>query len=119
MASRSNAPAYRVTIDGDRAIVHIPGNQFGSLAGESADRALLQLVDGIVQSQVALNFHQVDFLNSLGLTLLLTLHKRLVASGRRFAVLNLQPQVYEVLDVTRLNSVLDVGQQEAALQPSK
>ena len=37
-----------------------------------------------------------------------------VRSGRRLAILNLQPHVYEVFSVTRLNTLFDVRQQEAA-----
>ncbi len=114
MASRSSVSAFRVDIDGDQAIVRIPGRHFGTVDGDSADHALLQLIETVVQPQIALDFQKVYFLSSLGLSLLLTLHKRLAASGRRLAILNLQPHVYEVFDVTRLNSVLDVRLHEAA-----
>jgi anti-sigma B factor antagonist len=61
-----------------------------------------------------LGFSNVTFLTSLGLAMLLTLRKRLAEGGRRLAILNLQPHVYEVFSVTRLNTLFDVRQQEAA-----
>jgi anti-anti-sigma regulatory factor len=46
--------------------------------------------------------------------MLLKLRKRLVESGRRLVLLNLQPHIYDIFSVTHLTTVLDVRQQEAA-----
>src|SRR5579884_4000561 len=104
MASRSGAPSLRVDVDGNRAIVRIADEHFGTADGTFPGNALFELIDATAQPQIVLDFQKVYFLTSLGLALLLTLHKRLVASGRSLALLNLQPHVYEVFDVTRLNS---------------
>jgi anti-sigma B factor antagonist len=50
----------------------------------------------------------VTYLNSSALGLLLRLHKRLRDRGGRLVVSNLAPQVYEVFEVTRLNTLLDI-----------
>jgi anti-anti-sigma factor len=50
----------------------------------------------------------VTYLNSSALGLLLQLHKRLRARGGRLVVSNLAPQMYEVFEVTRLHTLLDI-----------
>jgi anti-anti-sigma regulatory factor len=40
--------------------------------------------------------------------MLVRLHKRVVASGGRLAVVNLRPHVREVFEATRLTTVFDV-----------
>ena len=114
MLSRSDDPSLDVNIEGDRAVVRISAPHFGSVDGEPADARLLSLIGELDQNLLALDFGNVNFMSSLGLALLLKLHKRLAASGRRLAVLNLQPHVYELFSVTRLDTVLDVRQQGAA-----
>jgi len=114
MLSRTDAPSLQVDIAGDRAIVHIPVREFGTVDGVPTDESLLAHIEEVQQTQLSLDFGQVRFVSSLGLAMLLQLNKRLTARGRRLALVNLQPHVYEVFSVTHLNTVLDVRQQEAA-----
>ena len=117
MASRSTAGPLRVDIDGDRAVIHIPDTRFGTPDGASADHRLLRLVEELDQPHLTLDFGAVDFLSSLGLETLLTVHKQLRARGGRLAVVNVRPHVYEVFAVTRVTTVLDVRGQEKAARP--
>jgi anti-anti-sigma factor len=114
MPSSSNASSLDLDIDGDRAVVRIPTTHFGALDREADDERLLSVLGQVEQSLLALDFGNVNFLTSLGLAVLVRLHKQLAANGRRLAVLNLQPHVYELFSVTRLDTVLDVRPQEAA-----
>ena len=114
MGSRTDAPSLWVDIEGDTAIVHIPTTRLGTVDGGPADERLFSLIEEVQQTQLSLDFGNVNFISSLGLAMLLALHKRLAESGRRLAIVNLQPLVYEVFSVTRLNTMLDVRQQEPA-----
>jgi anti-anti-sigma factor len=114
MASRSDVLPFDVNTSAERAVVLIPDGHFGTADGRSPDSNLFSLVEQLAQPEVALDFRNVYFLGSLGLTILLTLHKRLATDGRRLTVLNLQPHVYDVFAVTHLNEVLDVRPQQAA-----
>jgi anti-anti-sigma factor len=113
MLSRTDSP-FDLNIDGDQAIVRLPGAQFGTVERQPADEHLLSFIAHLQQPQLILDFGNVKFLTSLGLAMLLTLRKRLAEGGRRLVLLNLQPHVYEVFSVTRLNTVFDVRQQAAA-----
>ena len=114
MLSRAADPSLQLDIDGDNAIVHIPVRDFGTIDGGPADEQLFALIEELQQTRLSLNFERVRFVSSLGLAMLLRLNKSLTASGRLLAIVNLQPHVYEVFSVTRLNTLLDVRQQEAA-----
>ncbi len=108
------ASSLDLDIDGDHAVVRLRGTQFGTVGREPEDAHLLASIVGLQQRHLILDFSDVNFLTSLGLALLLTLRKRLAEGGRRLALLNLQPQVYEVFSVTRLDTLFDVRQPEAA-----
>jgi anti-anti-sigma factor len=114
MPSPNDTSSLDLDIDGDRAVVRIPATHFGAVDGAADDERLLSLLGELAQTHLSLDFGNVTFLSSIGLALLLRLHKCRAESGRRLAVLNLQPHVYELFSVTRLNTVLDVCPQEAA-----
>jgi anti-anti-sigma factor len=103
-----------LNINGDKAVVRLPAAQFGAADRQSDDERLLALIVGLQQQQLMLDFSNVRFLTSLGLAMLVRLRKRLAERGRRLAILNAQPHVYEVFSVTRLDTMLDVRQQGAA-----
>ena len=114
MLSGSTASSLPINIDGDSAVVRIPHSHFGTLDDGSADQRLLRLVSEINPSHLTVDLGAVAFLSSLGLTALLSIHKHLRARGGRLTVVNVRPHVYEVFAVSRLTTVLDVSQQEAA-----
>jgi anti-anti-sigma factor len=113
MASRADSPSLDLNIDGDQAVIRLPGAQFGTVEQQPDDERLIALVADLQQPQLVLDFSNIMFLTSLGLSMLLRLRKRLVERGRGLAILNLQPHVYEVFSVTHLNTVFDVRQQAA------
>jgi anti-anti-sigma factor len=114
MVSRAESPPFDLNIDGDKAVVRLPGAQFGTVERQPDDARLLSGIVELQQQHLILDFSNVKFLTSLGLAMLLTLRKRLADGGRRLAILNLHPHVYEVFSVTRLDTLFDVRQQEAA-----
>ena len=117
MASRSAAGPLRIDIDGDRAVIRIPEDSLGAPDGVAPDQRLLRLVDELDRPHLTLDFGAVDFLSSVGLGTLLTIHKQLRSRGGRLAVVNVRPHVYEVFAVTRVTTVLDVRGQEEAARP--
>jgi anti-anti-sigma factor len=74
---------------------------------------LYPLAEEMTESQLLLDCGNVDFLGSEALGVLLTLHKKLLARGRRFTVHGLAPELYEVFTATRLHQFLDVRTAEA------
>jgi anti-anti-sigma factor len=75
---------------------------------EAIGDELYRLAEERSSANLLLDFGKVGYLNSMALAKLVGLYTRLRASGRRLALENVSPHVYEVLHVTRLTMVLDV-----------
>jgi anti-anti-sigma factor len=108
MPSHSDASSLALDAECDRAVVRILAVQFGEADAER----LLSLLGKASQPVLALDFGSVAFLSSMGMASLVRLNKDLAAKGRRLAIVNLHPHIYEMFSVTGLHNVLDVRQQE-------
>lgn len=89
----------------DEASIQVIGEQLFSLVDEAGRRKIL------------LNFANVEFLSSAALGKLITLNKKLQAAGGRLILCNIDPQIYEVFEITKLNKLFNIQKEEqAALQ---
>ncbi len=78
---------------------------------------LFSLVDEAGRRKVLLNFGNVEYLSSAALGKLITLNKKLQAAGGRLILCNIDPQIYEVFEITKLNKLFNIHKEEqAALQ---
>src|SRR5262249_37251018 len=94
----------------DVTVAHFTGCKL-SLDEETLYRVhdqLLALTEEPSESDLLLDFGNVEYLTSTALGTLVNLHKKLLAGGRHMAIGNLNPQVHEVFVVTRLHKFLDV-----------
>jgi anti-anti-sigma factor len=80
----------------DEGAVHHARDQLAAIAEEPGGDRLL------------LDFGNVRYVSSAALDALVDLHRRLLGAGRRLALCNLRPRVYEVFAVTRLDRVFSV-----------
>ena len=71
-------------------------------------RELDGLTDGLGETHLLLDFTNVEYLNSLELGTLLTLHRRMKAAGGRLTLFNLNAQVYEIVTISHLQTVLGI-----------
>jgi anti-sigma B factor antagonist len=89
----------------DEQNIQIIGDQLFSLVDESGRRKLL------------LNFGNVEYLSSAALGKLITLNKKLNAVGGRLILCNIDPQIYEVFEITKLDKFFSIHKEEqTALQ---
>jgi anti-sigma B factor antagonist len=75
---------------------------------------LFQLVEEQKRNKILLNFTSVDFLSSAALGKLITLDKKVKAHGGMLKLSNIQPDIYEVFAITKLNKLFDIRDDEAA-----
>jgi anti-anti-sigma factor len=66
---------------------------------------VLALADGLREGDLTLDLSNVAFLHGTTLGVFLLLRRRLCADGRRFRLRNPQPQIADVLAVTRLSAL--------------
>jgi anti-anti-sigma factor len=74
---------------------------------------LFQIVEDQGKKQVLLNFSGVEFLSSAALGKLITLDKRVKSHSGKLILSNIRPEIYEVFKITRLNTTLDIKDDEA------
>lgn len=74
---------------------------------------LFQLVEEQGRRQILLNFSSVEFLSSAALGKLITLDKRVKSHSGKLILSNIRPEIYEVFKITRLNTTLDIKDDEA------
>jgi anti-sigma B factor antagonist len=78
---------------------------------------LFSLVDEEGYRKILLNFGNVEYLSSAALGKLITLNKKLQQAGGRLVLCNIDPQIYEVFEITKLDKFFKIAKEEqAALQ---
>jgi anti-sigma B factor antagonist len=110
MALQFEGPPRIQGASGDVTVVHFTGCKV-ALDEETLDRIhdqLLALADEPGEPDLLLDFGNVEYLTSTALGALVSLHKKLLATGRHLTVGNLNAQVHEVFAVTRLDKLLDL-----------
>lgn len=89
----------------DEQNIQVIGEQLFSLVDEEGCRKLL------------LNFGNVEFLSSAALGKLITLNKKLQAAKGRLILCNIDPQIHEVFEITKLDKFFNIQKEEqTALQ---
>ncbi|HVJ68910.1 MAG TPA: STAS domain-containing protein [Caulifigura sp.] len=80
----------------DENNIQIIGNQLFGLVEE----------DG--RKKIVLDFTNVEYLSSAALGKLITMDKKVKASGGKLRLCNIRKDIYEVFAITRLNKVFDI-----------
>jgi anti-anti-sigma factor len=120
MVSRPFCSHPEAEVDEAVTVVHFTGGKV-LLNEESCERVrdqLLALADEPSQTQLLLDFHNVQYLSGLALGILVDLHRKLLTAGRRLSLCNPIPQVYETLAVAGLNKLLHIRQAETRAEPA-
>ena len=78
---------------------------------------LFSLVDELGRRKLILNFSNVEYLSSAALGKFITLNKKVNAASGKLVLCNIDPQIYEVFEITKLNKLFNIQKEEqAALQ---
>ena len=73
---------------------------------------LFQLVDELGRRKILLNFKNVEFLSSAALGKLITLNRKLQSAGGKLVLCEIDPQIYEVFEITKLNKLFTIHKGE-------
>src|SRR6266581_5234347 len=78
---------------------------------------LFSLVDELGRRKLLLNFGNVEYLSSAALGKFITLNKKVQAAGGRLILCNIDPQIREVFEITKLDKLFVIkGDEQEALQ---
>ena len=97
-------------IEDDVAILNLSGRLDLSSATELKN-ASREIVGG-GNCKLILNMGKVDFINSSGLGTLVSLLKDIRSSHGRLKLSNLAPYVKEIFEITQLNNIFDICEDE-------
>lgn len=94
-------------VENQICVVKIEGNI--ALDGVSEAKEYLKplLEDGDVKG-ILMNFEQVNFIDSSGIGLIVSLFKTLQQKEAKFGLSNLSKKNEEIFTITRLNKILDI-----------
>lgn len=69
---------------------------------------LKEVADSESPVRILLNFQKVEHLSSAALGMLITLDKRVKEQNGQLKLSNINPQIYEVFKITRLNKLFEI-----------
>ena len=74
------------------------------LIGEEINR----IIDGADEPRLLINFEDVDHLSSAALGTLISVNNRIREKGGQLRLANIDPQIYEVFAITKLNKLFEI-----------
>jgi anti-anti-sigma factor len=102
----------KVEQSGNVKIITFTGDKLRGFENVLADE-LKGRSEDLGKCHLLLDFTNVESLSSVELGTLITLHKRIKASGGRLTLFNLSADIYEVFTATRLQTLLGICRGEA------
>src|SRR5260221_7357177 len=78
---------------------------------------LFSLVDELGRKKILLNFSNVEYLSSAALGKFITLNKKVSTAGGKLVMCNINEDIFEVFEITKLNKLFNIQKDEqTALQ---
>lgn len=120
MSEPTAAPRQRLEVEdiGDITVVNfvdkkILDEQNIQIIGDQ----LFRLVEELGRQKLLLNFGNVEYFSSKGLGPMITLYKKVNAAGGKLILCNIDPQIREVFEITKINKIFTIHKdQQSALQ---
>lgn len=69
---------------------------------------LAEIIDGGDMPKLLISFNNVDHLSSAALGTLITVNNKIKAKGGMLRLADIDPQIYEVFVITKLNRIFDI-----------
>ena len=79
---------------------------------EEIGKELLTILAKRPGIKLLLDFETVQYLSSAALGKLITLNKRVAENSGRLVLCSIKPQIYEVFQITKLNKIFDIADDE-------
>ena len=73
---------------------------------------LFSLVDELGRRKILLNFSNVEYLSSAALGKFITLNKKVQAASGKLILCHIEPNIYEVFEITKLNKLFNIQKDE-------
>lgn len=73
---------------------------------------LFSLVDEHARKKILLNFSNVEYLSSAALGKFITLNKKVQTAGGKLVMCNINEDIFEVFEITKLNKLFNIQKDE-------
>jgi anti-anti-sigma factor len=107
---------FDVEVDGSVTVVKFTEQYLNDSNIQQIGSDLAAIADQLKAGELHLDFSAVTYLSSIVLGKLLALHQRVTREGGRFVLTNVDA-LYDVFNVARLNTLLDLRRKEAGDTP--
>jgi anti-anti-sigma factor len=104
----------KVEQSGSVRIITFTAGEFRDVENVIASE-LQNCLDASEGSHVLLDFTNVERISSVEMGTLVTLHKKMTASGGRLTMFNMKAEIYEVFTVARLQTFMGICREGEAL----
>lgn len=106
---REQNPHLKVTTDGDVTVVAFTDRKIlDEINISQIGEQLNALVAGSSSPKLVLDFSAVSHMSSSALGMLITVHKRIRERNGQLRLCAIQPAIFEVFVITRLNEILKI-----------
>jgi anti-anti-sigma factor len=110
---------FEVKLVNDVAVVKFGTRSLEETTIHTIESQLCTLVDEFGHGKLHFDFSDIHALTSTGLGKLVTLHKKVRNKGGSLSLHNVNPLVYELFEVTRLNTLLDIRRHDQGAGPTE
>jgi len=108
---REEAPRLNVTVENDITVVELADRKIlDEISISQIGEKLNALVAEAERPKLVLDFANVSHMSSSALGMLITLHKRIREKKGHLRLCNIQPAIYEVFVITRLNEIFQISE---------
>ena len=116
---QQETPRLKITTEGNVTVVEITDRKIIDEVNISqiGEQLNALVVDG-QSPRILLDFAGVSHMSSSALGMLITLHKRVREKGGQLRLCNIQPGIYEVFVITRLNEIFQIFRSRAEAMDS-
>ena len=115
---REKSPRMAVSVENDVTFVELMSQKIlDEMVIAEIGEQLYQLVERSDYPRLVLDFSHVSHMSSSALGMLITLHKRIREKGGLLRLCCVQPAIYEVFVITRLNEIFQIfGSRDEAVE---
>ncbi len=92
---------------GDITVIYAEGNITDDW-GSQAQSLLLPMIEDPQSSGIILDFTDVEYVDSSGLGIIVSIYKTLIKHSKKFVLSNINKSVEELLTLTRLNETIQI-----------
>lgn len=94
--------------DGVTRIEFVDRNILDEANIQQIGQELSEIIDRQETPRILISFEQVDHLSSAALGTLITIHNKIKAKNGQLRLVNIDPQIYEVFVITKLNKLFEI-----------